>query len=190
MFIEILKHEFKKQEENYRLFGILLFTDANPYVKKILRDQDYFLALNKVSGDHLGIFCTMLFEGKMIFPEHEFGRIGKIIPIWQEPEENEKLLKIFQINESRTLPCLVVFGFYKDEMYFHKYFIEGDSEESAFNFLKNALELITKVIRENKDKENLALFEKLRLQLKVAKFKLNFKKIVEIIDVYKGAFWI
>jgi len=41
-----------------------------------------------------------------------------LIPIWEEPRENRKILSEFEIVDNRELPLFVIFGFEEDEMYF------------------------------------------------------------------------
>jgi len=45
------------REENKALaFAFILYDFENPQISKILRDSDYWLALNKISGDYLTVF--------------------------------------------------------------------------------------------------------------------------------------
>lgn len=48
--LEIIKDLVKGDKTLSRIYGFILYTDQDPYVVKVLRDEDFWNALNSLSG--------------------------------------------------------------------------------------------------------------------------------------------
>ena len=79
-FLEVLiKTSKKHQKENRALaFAFVIYNFENPAIAKILRDSDYWNALNKIAGKYLTIFyihseLQKLNEKKVYFPKDKMG---------------------------------------------------------------------------------------------------------------------
>ncbi|MDY7012080.1 MAG: hypothetical protein SVX43_00535, partial [Cyanobacteriota bacterium] len=66
--INELNSKLLENHERFPLFGLILFTRSHPHIVKVLRDRDYYAALNEISGDLLLVFAATLFEGSYKTP--------------------------------------------------------------------------------------------------------------------------
>lgn len=55
--LEVIKENVKNANTS-RLYGFILYTDSDPYVKKVLRDDDFWDALDEKSGQNWPIFAA------------------------------------------------------------------------------------------------------------------------------------
>lgn len=91
------------------LFGVILYTDRNAYVKKVLRDEDYWAAMSSISGPRWAVFSVRARSGKWEQGEIPQGGLGLFLPVWKEPEANRELLDLFELDDTQHLPALVIF---------------------------------------------------------------------------------
>jgi hypothetical protein len=96
-------------EDAPALFGVILYTDRNAYVKKVLRDEDYWAALSSISGPRWAVFSVRARSGEWERVEIPQGGLGLFLPVWKEPEANRELLDLFELDDTRHLPALVIF---------------------------------------------------------------------------------
>jgi hypothetical protein len=85
------------------LYGVILYTDAHPPIKKVLLDEDYWRSLDAISGRRLGIFAIRA-KAAPRESDDEFSFTGAH---WSEPRENEKPLEDLELESSRDLPSIV-----------------------------------------------------------------------------------
>ena len=83
------------------LFGVILYSDAQAHVKKVLRDEDYWRSLDEVSGPHLAVFAI-----RTKAPETR-RNFDFVVPEWREPRENLPLLADLQLPSTERLPVIV-----------------------------------------------------------------------------------
>lgn len=50
--LEIIKGLVEGDKNLSRIYGFILYTDCNPYVAKVLRDNDFWKALDSISGNN------------------------------------------------------------------------------------------------------------------------------------------
>lgn len=139
----------------YPLFGMLLFTEAHPHIVKMLKDVDYYSALDKISGSNLAFFITMLFRGEYVHPIPPPDILTKMVPVWKEPKQNMKVLPWFDIKDSRVLPLLVIFCHENRKIYFQKHLIKAKSPEEAFNDLNDVLLRISASVQKASDADGI-----------------------------------
>jgi hypothetical protein len=126
------------------LFGIILYTDADPVWVKLLRDWDYWKALDDMSGPRWWIFATRARSGRTLILDNNRQLKRSIIPVWKEPKENLDLLELFNIGTSRDLPVLGIFVLGTDsEINQIGLPLSGDTVESAYVDLRSHILVIT-----------------------------------------------
>lgn len=182
--IKDLKFNIVKLQRDCALFGIILFNDSHPHIVKLLKDNDYYKALDELSGSHLAIFATMLFE-----PAPNIGSSGKyemMIPIMKEPKQNQKLFDWFEIKDSESLPMFVLFNGQGSELYFQKHPINDPSIEGTWNSLKEVIEPIVNSIDKNLEEEMPEIFKKAQWQMRKVRAVNGVKRILGLIGSLRG----
>lgn len=118
------------------IYGFMLFTNEHPYMKKVMRDEDFWLEFNDKSGINWPIFS--------IKPLNE-----------QDISYNKKALSFFNLDNENDLPCLVIFALdsNKEEVAYQRtYKLKGNSVDEVHTSIKNAIESVAdieKTIRQN-----------------------------------------
>jgi hypothetical protein len=115
------------------LFGVVLYTDRHVYVKKVLADEDYWKALDELSGPRWFVFAA----------RGEARPKGFIQPVWEEPEVNKELLADLDLPSTESFPSLAVFA-EDDRGVLHRRLVPIDaaSQESVFRSLGGALKTV------------------------------------------------
>lgn len=155
------------------LFGLILFTEEHPHVIKMLRDTDYYDALDKITGDQIAVFTTMLFRGEYTYPSPPPGTFAMMRPIWKEPQENKKILSWFDIEDTRALPLFVLFGMEGNALYYQKYPIQSKSVEDMFNSLQQMLSVVSDVAKKDTGSDRKAVFGQAQWEMKQLQYRLK-----------------
>ena len=143
-----LAKKHKPRDGDANVFGIILYTDAHPHIKKLLNDDDYWAALDEWSGPQWAVFSTRALKGEIGFPEMPREFSGYMESAWKEPRANKQLLDAFEIKSTESLPLLLVFA--KDEdgsILKNEIQIPSSSVEEAYNSLRDELSNISQAIR-------------------------------------------
>jgi hypothetical protein len=137
---------------NQDVLSIILYTDKHPHIKKCVRDDDYWLALDERSGLDWKIFAVKPKQGNYRFPESIPGTLQMLIMIWNEPADNKTIIEFLGLNDTKDLPLMF---FYKlkdneieDEIYVK---IERDTEQEVYNDLQNIIDKVSKSIEKDGD---------------------------------------
>ena len=144
--LSIIKELVEGDKNLSRIYGFILYTEADPYVAKVLRDQDFWKALDTISGSNWPIFAARpLQQGHERLLGGGPGQIGFLVWGWDEPKANEPIIRDFGIKDSSELPLFVAF-FWDDqddleEITIH---IEGEDIDTVYHSLKEIVETITK----------------------------------------------
>ncbi|MBD1857961.1 MULTISPECIES: hypothetical protein [Leptolyngbya] len=170
----------------FPLFGIVLFTEAHPHIVKVLKDQEYYAALDEISGDSIAVFATMLLRGKLEYPDLPPGTIGMLVPIWKEPSKNKEVLSWFDIKDSQKLPIFVLFGFESGLLYYQKYALSDTSVQQSFDSLREVLSSISTKIQDNADDDPTSLFKKARWEISKLQFKHQIKDVIGVVSQFRG----
>jgi len=141
-----LVEEQKSKSEVVQLFGVILYTDKHPNIKKVLRDDDYWLALHELTGENFAVFSVRPEKGRYELPKFPPGVIGMMVKIWKEPIDNQKLLNLFEIESTEKLPLLLLFTEINGEHLSIQFKINDTSETEAYNTTKEHLEFACSVI--------------------------------------------
>ncbi|MCA9997322.1 MAG: hypothetical protein KDE56_16300 [Anaerolineales bacterium] len=182
--IKDLKFNIVKLQRDCALFGIILFNDSHPHIVKLLKDNDYYKALDELSGSHLAIFATVLFKPALVEPPP--GVVHHMVPIWKEPKQNTKLFNLFEIKDSGSLPMFVLFNGQGSDLYFQKHPIIDTSIEETWNSLKEIIEPIVKSIDKNLEEEMPEIFKKAQWQMRRVTAKNVVKRILGLVGSLRG----
>lgn len=135
-----LVEEYKGKEGVAQLFGVLLYTDQHPNIKKVLRDDDYWLSFNELTGERFCVFSVKPAKGKYETPTFPKGFIGMMVQIWKEPAENKKLIELFEIEDTKDIPMLLLFTEIKGEFLKIELKLDDSSRDAAYSSIKEQLE--------------------------------------------------
>ena len=47
-----------------KVFGAIIYSNRHPHIKKVLKDEDYWISLDDISGTRWTIFAARAVEGK------------------------------------------------------------------------------------------------------------------------------
>ncbi|NES25165.1 MAG: hypothetical protein F6K41_41240 [Symploca sp. SIO3E6] len=186
MIIADLNNKLLEYHEKFPFFGIVLFTEAHPHVVKALKDQEYYAALHEISGDSIAIFATMLFRGRLVYPDFPPGVVGMFVPIWQEPVQNKELLSWFDIKDSQKLPMFVLFGFENSLLYYRKHSLKDSSVQESFDSLREVLSLVATTIQDNANTDSKSLFRKAKWEISKLQFKRQIKDLIGVVSQFRG----
>lgn len=178
-----------------RIYGFILYTDKDPYVAKVLRDDDFWDALNDISGSNWPIFAARPLQKGIYKHSCVSGGIGYMVQAWEEPKDNLPIINDFGLQDSRELPLFVVF-MWDDEDRIHEIFINirGNDIDSVYSSLKEIVKAIAKVeddvLTEYKGTVNVfrnvkSELESLKLKHKVIEIVRPLEKIFPFLSVFK-----
>ncbi|MHA6253212.1 hypothetical protein [Oceanobacillus sp. CAU 1775] len=144
------KATFKK---NRKLSAILLFTEKDPVIVKLLKDADFINALDSLSGEKIDVYYTKLVSGELGIPERKGNEMSFMVPIWKEPKQNEELFSLFKIKDSRELPMLILFGTNiiedgKEISFYKKLKIKESGEVDAWKSIEESLYIALDVLKD------------------------------------------
>ena len=140
------------------IYGFILFTEEHPYVKKVLRDEDFWSEFNVKSGANWPIFSVKPLEKKVVspFPSGSSNSISMMIMASKETKYNNMALRFFNLNDSEDdLPCMIIFALdenNKEIAYQRTYKIKGKTVDEVHQSILSVIESVAdveKVIREN-----------------------------------------
>ncbi len=111
-----------------RIFGFILYTEENPYVRKVLRDEDFWSALDRKSGPNWPIFSAC--------PNDPFDEYTQT-----------ELYNYFDINP-KDVPCFVVF-IWDDHNNIKRFSVkfDDDSVDAVYMSLQRIIDVITRTER-------------------------------------------
>ena len=179
-WIEQIVKQHVPQEGAASVYGIVLFTDSHPNIKKIVYDDDYWRALDEISGGKWVIFCTRARQGKIGFSPPPPGVYAEMAPIWKEPKENKDLIDIFDLKSTQRFPLLLVFAFGQDgELLKNNLSLSDASVNEAYNSIKTAVKTVTdalEAVHEKNLKNALGVHSAVSLAVQNAKDWAKVKK--------------
>lgn len=136
--VNILEEDINKvwKSSKIKTFGFMLYTDESPNIVKLLRDDDNWKALNKISGEKFYIFAVKPKIGSESFPSYPKGVTGMMMKVWNEPEDNKALLSVLDIKSTQKLPLFFIFTKVDDHLLTQSIKIDEKSVDAAFIQLK------------------------------------------------------
>ena len=150
MIQEKIKEEALKNPN--KLYGILLFTEEDPIIVKVLNDVEFYDSIDSRSGEELDIFASMLFKGKQRYPQVKPNQMALMLPIWVEPKQNKDVFSLFDIKDSRELPLFVLFGVESANeeegfSFYHKSKVNTESIEKAYKSIENIITIASETVK-------------------------------------------
>ncbi|WP_429035499.1 hypothetical protein [Aeromonas veronii] len=151
---ETLVSELEDDHSVARIFGVMLYTNSHPNIKKVMRDEDYWLAFDEITGTKFSVLSVKPIAGKYSCPSPPPGVLCQLIAIWKEPNDNLRLIEAFEIENTEKLPMLLIFTRIGKEVLKLEIELNDDSMSSAYNSIKENLVFCANVIS-GIDDENL-----------------------------------
>ena len=168
-----------------RLYGAILFTEAHPYVVKTLKDDEFWNALDELSGSSWVIFATRLFKGSWEPPALSPKSRGFMHPVWKEPAANNDLLECFEIKDS-TRPYFVIFGFNDEQLFYATHPIAGESANAVYQSLEEVVRTVSRELEIRCDAAPLDLYKALNLRLRMLRAKDFLKRAFQWVQNFRG----
>jgi len=177
------------------IFGFIAYTDSNPYIKKVLRDDDFWQCFNDLSEGWIIYAVKPPQTGNYKCPSPPPGALCMLTAIWQEPAANKEFIKSFGLQDTSKLPCFIAFGINNDGGFDQLiYPLKANNEEEAFASIRGIIEIISqtekRILPEYKNSVN--VFREVSKQVQAAQFRENlssFRTILKIItDIAKAGF--
>ena len=173
-----LVQRYKGTGDLVDLFGLILYTDANPNLVKVLNDEQYWKSFNIISGTRWLVLSARIVEGHREVPQMQVGALGSLVPAWLEPPENKALLEEFGLETSRDLPLLLLFTWDQDTKQVLQLRIEikDDTVDVAQKAVREVICRVTEVIERtdpkyrNNAQELIALVDTEELSVKARAF--------------------
>ena len=144
-----LTQDYRSNPNLADVFGVVLYTDEHPYIKKVLKDRDFWKALDEQSGTEWAVFSIQPKQGSFGFPDcnPEPGVFYQMVPVWREPNENKELLDYLGIDSTKNLPLLVLYTHGEDdEILKITWRINESSKDKAYQSLSQGVKVIRKAI--------------------------------------------
>lgn len=123
------------------IYGFVLFSEAHPYVRKVMMDDDFWDEFDVKSGANWPIFSVKALEDK------------------KDSSYNHKACEFFNLrNADEDLPCMIIFALddkEKEIAFQRTYKIKGKTVDEVHQSILSVIESVAeveKVIRGNNDK--------------------------------------
>ena len=182
---ETLVQEYKSNDNVAQLFGVVLYTDEHPNLKKVLLDDDYWLALNELTGKDFAVFSIRPEKGRHSVPKFPMGSMGMMVPIWVEPKENREIIKLFELESTQKLPMLLLFTEVNGSYLSIQLPLKDSSVDVAYKTIKDQLEFSCRAISEVR-RENYRNPEGLYAALSLRRDdKLKWNLLARGVGIYK-----
>jgi len=146
-FLKIYDSKLLVKNNLVGIVGIILFTDAHPYVIKCLRDNDFWNALNEQSGKRWVIYSIKPQAAKLDKnPFLEGGNLGHLVPIWDEPNSNKLLIERLDIKDTSILPIFTIAYKRDDELLVSHIDIDNESIDTTYRNISKIIQGTTSVV--------------------------------------------
>lgn len=174
--LELVKDLVEGDTNLSRIYGFILYTEQDPYVAKVLRDDDFWKAFDSISGANWPIFATRpLAEGSYKFPSsNDLNSIGFMVRTWDEPCENIPILHDFGLKNTEKLPLFVAFMWDdNDELNQVAIPIIGRTVDDVYHSIEEIVKAISKAEAavEPQYKRTVNVFRNIVTELEALKFR-------------------
>ena len=163
------------------LFGIIAYTDANPNIKRVLRDPDSWNCFDDLSIGWI-VYAIRPDNGQ---------RVRFNNPETTELELNYDFLNDFGINSAEEFPLFLLVGLSKnDSLNIISVPIDDSSTDNAENSIKNTIKMITGVLKAiaMENRRSTAVLRAIEAELGSIQAKAFSRKVSRaLIQFIKGA---
>ena len=199
--LELIK-DLVKDSNTSRIYGFILYTEQNPYIAKVLRDSDFWNALDTISGANWPIFAVRPFAQDIysspnrstnFHPQEKnissSNTIGFIVHSGNKPSDNlpfiydfcreDSKLRDYGLEDPKMLPCFVAFIWDdNDNLQSIAISIEGNDVDTTYKSIKEIVEVITNAEKHvlPQYKNNVEVFNNVSKELEALKTKHKVKK--------------
>ena len=176
-----------------RIYGFILYTDKDLYVRKMLADKLYWEELDKKSGARWPIFTVRQLEKGH---DEQIGAAPNgtsfMVKRWIEPPINMDVLHNFDIKSTEDLPLFVAFIWDKNDIVQSvSVSINGRSDSEVYNKVEEVVSAIARA--ENavlpQYRQNEELFRNVKIELDALNFRYKanaiFKMAKKFIPLFK-----
>ncbi len=175
-----------------RIYGFILYTDADGIIANALTREAYWKSLNSISGPRWPIFTVRQLEkGHETYSGGGNGYFSMMVHKWYEPPTNMNVLNDFEIGSTEDLPCFVAFMWDdNDQLHSVRVKIEGRTEPEVYNNIKEIVLAINRAESavEPQYKRNIELFRNVESELKGLKFRYKAKIVYKTAQLFKEFF--
>lgn len=142
--LKICKHHLV-EKRTANIFGFIAYTETNPNIVKVLRDEDYWKSFDKLSAGWIVYAVRPPETGHFRLPTFPKGAIGMMIPMWEEPDANLNFIKTFGVKDTSILPCFIAFAI-NDKGGFDQiiYKLKDDTVDDAYRSIHKIINVITR----------------------------------------------
>lgn len=195
--LELIKDLVKGEKNLSRIYGFILYTERDPYVAKVLKDEEFWNALNSISGSNWPVFAVRPMrerQTKAPLLQTNSGTMGFMVVTAEEPQSNMPIIKDFGLDNSRDLPLFVAFMWDEsDNLNEVTIPIQGDSVDTVYHSIEEIVRAIARVedtiLPEYKGSVN--VFRNVKMELERIKMKHTIlergrilKKIADFCSVF------
>ena len=120
------------------VFAFILYDFENPHLSKILNDQEYFLALNRISGEYLTVFSINYREKKerkLLTGDNSMQMITNVSMIQNPAMGTNELIEKYFGNIKIQYPAILFFQV-DNESVIDSLLIELEEEDIQLSFLE------------------------------------------------------
>ena len=186
--LEVIKDLVADDLDLFRICGLILYTEKNPYVKKVLRDDDFWKSFDCLSGNNWPVFAVQPLKSGQVADTDLCSDTSYMAKIWNE-KENMPILKDLEIKDSQ-LPLFIAFMWdNKNELKSVSIPIHGRNVDEVYHSIADIVKTIAKTVLdifpENKGTEN--VFRNVKSALEALKFEYNVKNIGREIRKFRDA---
>ena len=172
-----------------RIYGIILYTDENPYVKKVLRDDDYWKSLDNRSGSRWPIFAIRPKKCPVYTPKGLPSNCSfELYDIGGDPADNILYLNDFGIEDIKELPLFIAF-MWDDEGVLRQINvpIEGNNTESVYKSIESIVDTISQAEKQIKSENRgtVNVFREVKSSLEALQFRKKAIKTFEFVKLIK-----
>ena len=163
----------KRRLGTANLFGIIAYTDANPNIKKVLRDKDYWDCFDAISCGWIIYAIRPEYGQRVSFSS------GKEIGESARFDYSYDFLSDFGIDNNEQFPMLIVCALAEeDSVASIRVPLDDSTEGNAANNLKELITDITRVLQqiENRYKSSTTVLREVESELTAKQAKASFRK--------------
>lgn len=187
--VELLRNKCRV-ESNSRIYGFILYTSSHPFVVKTLKDQEFWNALDEISGPNWPIFSVKpKYRKYTSYRRHNpIGTLEMMVPTSVYPSNNKEFLNFFGITDIDMLPCFVAFVWDDDDkLRTIACKIASKPVKAVYDSLEEIVKIISKVEAQipEEDKTTELIFQKVEKALKMRNFKYVILDAIQTIKDIK-----
>lgn len=165
----------KSRRGTANLFGIIAYTDANPNIKKVLRDSDYWDSFNYMSVGWIVYAIRPEYGQNVTFYTDENGNRRERKTF----ELNYDFLKDFGINPEDSFPLFIIAALIdNNQIQAIRIPIDDSTEDKTSESIREIIDMATRVIRnvEPRYRSSTHVLREVEAELNAIKARASYNK--------------